>query len=248
MKTFITTVPGQKILPNESKEVFPYESDVPVFDHTIQSSFPIIPMINGVISPGETFKTIIICTTGHEDHNYSEENYHSLKGSIEDIAHQKGGSCLIERFEIPSEECAETHLVSFMKLIEQIQENSEIYAEITHNRKTTSIIEIMALNYAYQFKGSSVKYICYAEELFDNNTSHKKAQKKIYDITSLFLMNQIVNTLAKSEITDPLPAIQSVINTFIDMNHSKETEVLNELSHFKNRINHVSRDDDQFER
>ena len=123
---------------------------------------------------------------------------------------RKGSVCQVVKIEIPLNESLDTHLETFRKLIELVQQGDILYTDITYGTKTLPLIEMMSLNYAYQCKGASVKCVCYGEAVFDRDT-HAIIRKKLYNITSLFLMDQIVNTLAKTDTADPLRAIESVL-------------------------------------
>ncbi|MGN0514443.1 MAG: TM1812 family CRISPR-associated protein [Lachnospiraceae bacterium] len=210
MKKFITTAPRQWVMPRNPEEILLYDSDTPELKCDIRTPFPVVPMVNGYVTSGDTFQVIIITAHGEERGNCAEENFTIIKKEMERIAQQKGAVCNVVEVPIPLDESLDTHLETFGKLIENVEKEDTLYADITYGTKTLPLLEMMLLNYAYQCKVASVECVCYGEAVFERNT-HAIIRKKIYNITSLFLMDQIVNTLAKVNNMDPLRAIKSVL-------------------------------------
>lgn len=213
MKKFITTAPRQWVFPrSNNQEILPYESDNPILSCPIRTPFPVIPLIDAYIADGDSlFEVIVITAVGTEQGNCAEDNYRLLVEAVQKLAESKNASCRFEKLEIPLEESSDTHLDTFAKIIELIQPEDTVYCDITYGTKTTPIIEMLALNFAYQCKDASVECVSYGEAVFDRDT-HEIIRKKIYDITPLFLMDQIVNTLARGHVVNPLAAIQSVLS------------------------------------
>lgn len=205
MKKFITTAPRQAVVPEMTgrPETECYRAvDNPLLQYDVPACFPLLPLINAYVVLGDCFEVFIL--TAQYENCY--RNFDYLKAEIETISRQIGASCIVTMIEIPFDETITTHLDTFRKLIEQAEPRDIFYADITYGTKPTPMIEIMALNYAYRVCDNvSVECVVYGEKDFQSG------KKRIFDVTSLFFMDQIVNELAKSRNKDPLKAIKGLL-------------------------------------
>ena len=95
----------------------------------------------------------------------------------------------------------------FQKMIDCIDENDKIYMCVTFGSKPLSIVQMMAVNYAYRvFKNIRIGAIVYGK--FDHNSK----KSVIFDETSLFYMDEIVRTLAQNGVKNPKEIIKMFIN------------------------------------
>lgn len=86
----------------------------------------------------------------------------------------------------------------FRDLTGALEEDCTVYADATFGTKTYPLVLFSALNYAVKIKECEVERIIYQEQKRDKIT-HKAISTKIYDVTSLFLLDQVVNTLGFSD-------------------------------------------------
>ena len=111
---------------------------------------------------------------------------------------------------VSREEHARDHLTTFSDLINFIEDGDELYTCCTYGTKPIPIIEMMALNFAYQAKDDvSIKSIVYGKV---NRDQGKVVNAEIYDITGLFFMTQIVNRLAGTRAEHPAEIIRDILN------------------------------------
>ena len=153
MKKFITTSPLQEIL--SCVEYVAVDNKALQFNR--KTRFPVIPLLNAYAEAGEEIELIVLCHKGHEDRSGeyrdpSGKNFELLKEEVEELRKEKKFECVIKKIEMEYNECINEHLKNFEHLIEQIEDEDELYACMSYGTKAVPIIEMMALNYAHRAK------------------------------------------------------------------------------------------------
>ena len=117
---------------------------------------------------------------------------------------------IVIKIDMEYDECINEHLKNFEHLIEQIEDEDELYACMSYGTKAVPIIEMMALNYAHRAKfNTHIACIVYGATVFDKEA--KITDAKIYDMTPLFYMDEIVRKVADMDVEDPLGTIQQIL-------------------------------------
>ncbi len=211
MKKFITTSPLQ-----EKLSCVKYEAvDNDLLQYSEETCFPVIPLLNGYVKDGDETELIVLCHKGHKDRhgnfkNSSEENFKTLQKEVENLQKKKNFQCKITKIEMEYNECISEHLNNFEHLIEQIEDKDELYACISYGTKAVPIIEMMALNYAYRAKfDTHIGCIVYGATIFDKES--KVTEAKVYDMTSLFYLDEIVRKVADLKTDNPLETIHQIL-------------------------------------
>lgn len=146
-------------------------------------SFPILPVIAASTEPEEAIEIITICT----DTADVVENAATFQTQLDEVQKKAGFSYKIKPLQIPHSETDDKHLALFSKLIESIDDEDELYACLTYGDKPTSLVMFLAINYAYKLKRASLETLVYGMIV-----SHAENKGVLYDITSLFYLNSIV--------------------------------------------------------
>ena len=166
-------------------------------------SFPILLLLNAYVEEGENVKIIAM---KHEYEN-AKKNFETLCKEVQEFEQERKCHCEIIEISVPYNDLIDTHLNTFGELIAHMEEEDELYACMTYGSKPVPIVEMMALNYAYRAKRNT-EIGCIAYGQFDHND--KKA--KIYDITALFYMDEIVRNVADRNVAEPLTTIKGILN------------------------------------
>jgi len=218
IKTFITAIPfqphdksGDKTKDQLQEVVYPVKGNSKL--EYGKTRFPIIPVINGYAESGDKVRVIAILTDG-DNFKYNYDNYFVTE--INDIVKKK--NLVFDEIEIIStadSEDIETHLQLFSDIIGKINEDEKLFACITYGTKPTPIIESMALNYVHKLKKNvSVGCIVYGrfmnhnQRLTEEENEKNKENNGIYDTTSLFFLDSMVNKLAEMKVPNPEEAIR----------------------------------------
>ena len=177
-----------------------------------ETRFPIIPVINGYANDKDPIRVIAILTDGDNSNaKNSKHNYDVyFKREIEGIVKSK--SLLLSEIEIIhtlDSEDIDTQLKLFSDIADTIKSEEDVYACITYGTKPMPIVLSMALNYAYKLK-KDVSVVCTVYGRFSHKVDGKNVGY-IYDTTSLFYMDSIVNKLAEIKAKDPAKAIKLML-------------------------------------
>lgn len=200
MKKFITAIPLQPKA-NLKKAIY-VAADNSKLQYDKETAFPILTAINGYVNEGETIEVICI----QNDYENSIANTETFREDLSALCSSKNITYNLKIISIAYNNMLETHLDTFHKLIQLCADNDELYACVTYGFKTLSIVQIMALNYACKMK-SNVKVNCvvYGERDFITN------KMRVYDVTSLYLLDGVIQHLAQANISDPLKHIELLL-------------------------------------
>lgn len=176
--------------------------------YNVPTCFPVLPLIYGYVKAEDAVEVYVLTT---ENHEIALENYRIMEREVTSLCEEIGASCSISKINIPFDETVEAHLDTFKKLIDKISDGDTVFVDMTYGPKCLAIILMMAMNYGYRIcKDCTME--CFVYGSLDFRDGHP-CGRRIYDITSLFLMDQIVNELAKSKNTNPMKAIESILAT-----------------------------------
>ena len=201
MKKFINVSPFQ---PPKSLVAGNYKAvDNDRLKYENKTSFPIIPVINGYVEEGEEITVITVVA----DYENTLKNYEALKMEIKKIEEEKSIKIHLKEVKIPNDNQLKVQLDVFGQLIDYISDEDKLYCDITYGTKVMNQVLNMGINYGYRVcKDVIPGCIVYGEK--DHNTG----EMKIYDITSLIYLDEIVRVAAESGISNPKNAIKKMMN------------------------------------
>ena len=203
-RIFIAAAPRQDVAPKPGVVSLPYE---PVNNERLgfeeSLNYPVINIMHGYVEKDDKVKVLVITA----DYDFCKRNFKLIKEAAEAVCKEAGASeCLVKEIAVEFSEESENHLKIFESLVEEIHDGDRLSACITYGSKPTPLLEIMALNYGYRTcKNVAIDCIAYGE------MDHATRVKRIYDVTSLFLMDQIVNELSKKGNKNTLSIIQGLL-------------------------------------
>lgn len=169
-----------------------------------ETCYPIVPAINGYAKEGESIRVFAIISNPE----YMEDNYKILCEQVDAVCRAKGILCPngVEKIIISKEQNVTDHIESFMKLISYTEDDDELFGCLTYGTKVNTITLLMAIQYAYKIKmNASISCLVYGDyNRFDGTT-------KIYDVTALAQMSEIVSFLAEKKIQDPEKILRMIV-------------------------------------
>ena len=207
IKKFIATAARQKV----SNSPGYYEAvNNPDLRYDIPNSYPVLPMIHAYVEPGDEVELIIIRMEPEDEQGRAtaKENAETMERLARELSETKNASSFrTVDFTVPDDEQIDTHLNIFERLISEINGEDCIYVDVTYGTKTQMLALVLAVNYTYQaVPGAQVACVVYG------NYNFQTYAKKIYDITLLFLMDQIVNRVAAIRHPDPARVIRTILD------------------------------------
>ncbi|MEG1474207.1 MAG: TM1812 family CRISPR-associated protein [Longicatena sp.] len=201
MKKIFTIVGQQKL-----EERFFGDSDgvlYPECKKKVKSS--LLPTLLRNIEKKETFKILALDSFKTE---YSDTNYKLLEEELND---NFPGQFEIERLYAPVKGSGKDQVAIFKAIYQKFEEDDEIYFDITFGMKPTPMAVLVACNFAKKFvKGVRIRKLIYT--LYDF-TKDENYVHKIIDVTSLFYLDQLIDTMSSMESSNPTAFIESVFQS-----------------------------------
>jgi len=199
--TYISRQPKDKLLSGIYK---PHGNDKLSMDSAIH--YPVIALINGYVEKGEPVKIYAMYGIGNTEY---KGNLEVLEDDIKAIKAHKDFDYEIVPVPVSEEETANEHLNTFVKITDLIEDDDEVYLCCTYGSKPMPVVEMMSLNFAYRVKDNvSIESIVYGKV---NHTANPKTFD-IYDITALFNMLQITDTLAEKKVKNPVGYVKHILD------------------------------------
>lgn len=164
--------------------------------------YPIINVINAFAEPNEEVELVTVIA----DYDNSKVNYKTLISEVEEL--EKAQNITVKKTEcsIPYDSSLDTQLEMFEKLIANMKDNDKLYCDITYGTKVMSQILTMSVNYGYRVNNNvTLGCIVYGEK------EHNTGAQKIYDITSLNYLDEIVRMMAETKVKEPLKRIRTLL-------------------------------------
>lgn len=212
MKKFITYVPmqiGSNLL--KGKYISLENKKLNISEEII---FPIECIIKGY---AENDDEIMLIALLEKDNIDCEDNLMLMQKRISDITVPKNIQVIIEKVYISAKETIENHLATFKNIISLFEDGDDLYSCVTFGTKPTPIIQMMALNFAHKnLKNVTIGVIAYGKV---NREHGKPISYYIYDITALFFMNNIVDTLSAMNADDAFSKIEKILMLGEDNEH-----------------------------
>lgn len=201
MKKFICISNFQ--LPEKFQAGIYYPVDNEKLRYDKETHYPIINVINAFAESDEEVELITVIA----DYKNAKINYDTLIAEVEEL--EKAKNIKVKRTEciIPYGSSLDTQLKMFEKLITHMEDNDRLYCDISYGTKVMSQILTMTVNYGYRVNNDvTLGCIVYGEK--DHNTE----KLKIYDITSLNYLDEIVRIMAENKVKEPLERIRALLN------------------------------------
>ena len=186
-RVYITAVPLPSNFTLKAETVQCFNIDLPTDDKMI---FPITRLIRATMQPGDQASIVTV----RQVNDAQNANFDNLKEELTRLL----GTYQLTDITIPETQKKDFLMNLFRQLIDTLEEDCIVYADATFGTKTYPLVLFSALNYAVKIKECEVDRIIYQEQKRDKIT-HKPISTTIYDITSLFLLDQVVSTLGFSD-------------------------------------------------
>ena len=112
---------------------------------------------------------------------------------LDSINSEIGAKISYETLESEFKETKDIHETRLKEILDKIEENTEIYADITYGPKPLPMILMCVISFAEKFLNCEVKSVIYGKVDFDDND--KPCNPELYDVTSLYYLNNLTNSM-----------------------------------------------------
>ena len=209
MKKFIMITPLQPVTPTRDfLQCSRYEAvgnERLRFDGNTR--FPLMAVINAYAEPNEEIRVLTVTP----DTDSARIHEQQLRDELASLQEEKGFICRgVEAIPITYAGDVDTQLELFRKLLPYFEEGDTLYACLTYGTKPMPIAELMAIEYAYRVvEDVAIGCLVYGEL---DHSAGEPAPMRIFDITSLIRLDEIVRMLAEHRVSDPI----NIINRILD--------------------------------
>lgn len=166
--------------------------------------FPLIHLLNGYAGRGEEIRIIAITP----ETEFTPIHLQQLKEEVKQLQNERGFICNgVESVPVKRAGDVDTQIDIFHKLMGYMESGDTLYGCLTYGDKPMPIAELMAIQYGYRvFDDVLIDCLVYGEK--DHS---KKDAGRIFDITALIQLDEIVRMLADNKVADPKRIIDSII-------------------------------------
>ena len=171
-----------------------------------ETHFPIIPLISGYAEDGEAVKLITVTY----DQSNCMHNLDILKQELASLEESRGIACDLDSVVVPADDSVPAVLHVFQELIDRTDDDDLLHACITFGSKPMPLVLVMAMQYAYRIKrNASIECVVYGAIDFNADPPYPS---KIYDVTSLVKLDEIIRLLAERGVEDPEAVISQILS------------------------------------
>ena len=176
------------------KDVFPsvYESvdsSLPVSEEPF--IYPINAFLDKNLNKGDSLDVILLVK--NDDYDYSLDNIEKYKKELTSVCDNVGISPAYSVIRSVFDEKKNTHTLLMNRIIDSINDDSHIYADITYGPKDLPIVVFSALLFAENYLRCSVGNILYGQASFKDN---RVINTRICDMIPLYCMSALSNTIS----------------------------------------------------
>ena len=162
-------------------------------------SEPVVFPVNAILA--ENLKKndkvkIILLRTLDKDGN-SNKNTSLFMKELDSINSKVGAKLTYETVDSEFKETKDNHEARLKAILDKVEENSQIYADITFGPKPLPMILMCVLSFAEKFLNCDVKSVVYGKVNFDEN--NKAIFPELYDVTSLYYLNNLTNSMVAAD-------------------------------------------------
>jgi len=179
---------------------------------TIDSGIAVFYPINGVLAKilAKNDKVKVVMLKKEDSAKNCDKNVKVFKRELDSINKKIGAKIEYKELSIPLDETRKTQETLLQKMINELNEKSEIYADITFSVKSLPIITFSVLNYAQKFMKADIKSIVYGQAEF--NEKKEAYNHTLFDMTALFYLNAIVNNIEGKNGNEAKKILEAILN------------------------------------
>lgn len=176
--------------------------------------YPINVVLANELEKGDELKVVLIRTKDErrdDDNNNFNSNCEKFTSELKEICESIGVKSNIENPDFIVSDFKETKDIfkeRFMQFFEVLEDNVEIYADTTFGSRVFSMILMDVLRFAEKFFNADLKSVVYGQTSINNG---KATDGTVYDISSLYYLNNITNVLKADSGKDAIEAFRAFL-------------------------------------
>ena len=174
---------------------------------------PVVYPINAILSEklkqDDQVKVVLIQTKS--DEKRVQKNTQIFKDELDEI--NKAIGAQINYIEISADysEARENNEKRIMAILEQMEQEAELYGDITFGPRTVPMVLLCAFAFAEKFYDADIKRIVYGKVEWKPNKTTGKSEPhnpELYDVTSLHYLNELTYNMQSDSADKAMKALK----------------------------------------
>lgn len=185
-KILFCNIPMKK---DAEKSVYTSEDlSIPVTSRAVLC--PVNAYLSEILNQNDELKAVIIAKKDKFG-NY-EVNLKTCIDELTVFTNEKNAKLEVKVIYTDFDEAQDVHDKLLLDIVDELEDNANVLIDITYGPKDLPIVEFTALNIAEKFFNCTIDNIIYGQANFKDG---KVVDTKICDMTSLYYLNSITNTV-----------------------------------------------------
>ena len=166
------------------------------FDKEVQ--YPINAVFAEKLNEDDELKIVLLksMTSDEKVDKQTEGNIEIFKEEFNSVLNGKNISVEYLPLESDFDESKENHEIRFKKMISCLENDSELYADITFGPKLIPMMIFCVFNFAERFFNCNIKNIVYGKAMHDENNNPHDGE--LYDVSPMYHLNNLTNSMIAS--------------------------------------------------
>ena len=167
---------------------------------------PIIYPINAIlavtISKEDEIKVVLLRTENVTENNQKNSDLFSQESNS--INSKIGAKITYDILDSDFKETKNNHELRLKRMIDEIEDNSPLFADIAYGPKPLPMVLMCVLSFAEKFLNCDVKSVVYGKVNF---TGENISNPELYDVTSLYYLNNLTSSMVAKDSKDARKAL-----------------------------------------
>ena len=187
MKIVFSTIPMQEVNP-----VFYKSTENKAIEYEGEVRFPINGLLAKTLKKDDEVKVVRIITDGTS----SDENMKLQKEELDKINEKIGAKITYTEVRETFKETSDIVQSRFRQIVGAMENDCEIFADMTYGPKTLTPVLFYAVGFAEKFFDADIKNIVYGKAVFDKEKKAIPGASEIFDVTALYYLNSLTNIMS----------------------------------------------------
>lgn len=171
--------------------------------------FPVNSVLARTLKKGDDVKVVLLSKTDIDGN--SALNAGLFQQELNEINRKIDANIEYVTLPTPFEERRDIHETLLKDLIEKLEDNAELIADVTYGPKTLPIVMFSVLAFAEKFFKCDIKNIIYGKVDFPNG-SNKPENPLIYDLTPLYYLNAVTGAIECNDSSEAVKILDTLLS------------------------------------
>ena len=174
---------------------------------------PVVYPINAILSEklkqDDQVKVVLIQTKS--DEKRVQKNTQIFKDELDEINQAIGAQINYIEISADYSEARENNEKRIMAILEQMEQEAELYGDITFGPRTVPMVLLCAFAFAEKFYDADIKRIVYGKVEWRTNQATGKSEPhnpELYDVTSLHYLNELTYNMQSDSADKAMKALK----------------------------------------